>query len=104
MLTLFPVVETALEDGVESEEFKQLMEEDLDNLHNHIEEVKECVDSIAVKKKSFCKVDYADKILTSIYSELIKFEKMDKIKGVPMSKIFIDNIKGILNDKFIICT
>ena len=104
MLTLFPVVETALEDEVESEEFKQLMEEDLDSLHNHIEEVKECVDSIAVKKKSFCKVDYADKILTSIYSELIKFEKMDKIKGVPMSKNFIDNIKGILNDKFIICT
>ena len=49
MLTLFPVVETALEDEVESEEFKQLMEEDLDSLHNHIEEVKECVDSIAVK-------------------------------------------------------
>ena len=61
-MTLFPVVETALEDEVESEEFKQFMEEDLDNLHNHIEEIKECVDSIAVKKKSFFKVDYADKI------------------------------------------
>lgn len=61
-MTFFPVVETALEDEVESEEFKQFMEEDLDNLHNHIEEIKECVDSIAVKKKSFGKVDYADKI------------------------------------------
>ena len=37
--------------------------------------------------------------LTFIYSELIKFESTGKIKGVPMSKNFIDNVKGILNNK-----
>ena len=40
MLSLFPVVETALEDDVESEEFKQFMVKDLDNLYNHVVEVK----------------------------------------------------------------
>ena len=99
MLKLFPVVETALEDEVESAEFKQFMEEDLDNLYNYIEEVKEYGRSIPVKKKYFCKIDYADKVLFFIYSELIKFESTGKIKGVPMSKNFVDNIKGILNNK-----
>ena len=75
------------------------MEEDLDNLYNQIEEVKEYVDSIPVKKKYFCKIDYAHKILTFIYSELIKFESAGKIKGVPRSNNFFDNIKGILNNK-----
>ena len=37
--------------------------------------------------------------LTFIYSKLIKFESTGKIKGVPMSKNFIDNVKGILNNK-----
>ena len=96
MLSLFPVFETALEDDVESEEFKQFMVKDLDNLYNHVEEVKEYVDSIPVKKKSFCKIDYPDKILTFIYSELIKLESTGEIKGVPMSKNFIHSIKGIL--------
>ena len=75
------------------------MEEDLDNLYNQIEEVKEYVDRIPVKKKSFCKIVYAHKILTFVYSELIKFESAGKIKGVPRSKNFFDNIKGILNNE-----
>ena len=37
--------------------------------------------------------------LTFIYSELIKFQSTGKIKVVPMSKNFIGNIKGILNNK-----
>ena len=37
--------------------------------------------------------------LTFIYSEIIKFESTGKIKGAPLSKNFIDNIKGILNNK-----
>ena len=49
-LNLFPVVESALEDEVESEEFKQFIEEDLEGVYNHVKEVKEYVDSIPVKK------------------------------------------------------
>ena len=37
--------------------------------------------------------------LTFIYSELIKFESAGKIKGVPRSKNFFNNIKGILNNE-----
>ena len=78
------------------------MEKDLNDMHTHVE-VKEYVDNIPVKRKSFCKADYyTDKILTFIYSELIKFGSVGKNKGKPMSKIFIDNIKGIINSKICI--
>ena len=44
-------------------------------------------------------MDYTYKILTFIYSELIKFENVGKNKGTAMSKNNIDNIKGIINNK-----
>ena len=43
-LNLFPVVEAALEDEIEPDEFKQFIEEDLNNMYMHIEKVKEYVD------------------------------------------------------------
>ena len=54
-LNLFPEVEAALEDEIESDEFKSFMEEDLNNMHTHVEEVKEYVDNIPVKKIFFIK-------------------------------------------------
>lgn len=72
-------------------------------MNTQVEEVKQYVDNIPLKRKSFCKADcYTDKILTFIYSELIKFESVGKNKGKPMLKIFIDNIKGIINNKIYI--
>ena len=84
MLSLFLVVGIAFEDDIESTELKQFTEDDLGGLYNHVEEVKEYKVSIPVKKNSFCKVDYTNKILTFTFSELIKFEKTGKNKGVPM--------------------
>ena len=54
-MNLFPEVESALEDEIESDEFKSFMEEDLNNMHTHVEEVKEYVDNIPVKKIFFIK-------------------------------------------------
>ena len=54
-MNLFPEVEAALEDEIESDEFKSFMEEDLNNMHTHVEEVKEYVDNIPVKKFFFIK-------------------------------------------------
>ena len=55
LLNLFPVVETALKDEIESDEFKRFMEEDLNDMYTHVEEVKEYVDNIPVKKNIFIK-------------------------------------------------
>ena len=49
VLNLFPVVETVLEDEIESNEFKRFKEEDLNDMYTHVEEIKEYVDNIPVK-------------------------------------------------------
>ena len=90
---LFPVVEGALEDGNASVEFKDFMIEELDNVYSTVEELKETIDNVVVPKKRFVKTDFADKIIGFIYSSLINFAETDKVKGLPLSKNFIDNLK-----------
>ena len=55
LLNLFPVVETALEDEIKSNEFKRFMEEDLNDMYTHVKEIKEYVDNIPVKNFFFIK-------------------------------------------------
>ena len=93
LVDLFPVVESALEDGDANTEFEDFMSEELDNLHSTIDELKETIGYVVVAKKRFVKTDFADKIISFIYSSLIKFPETDKIKGIPMSKNFTDNLK-----------
>ena len=50
-------------------------------------------------KKRFCKTDSSDKIISLIYSSLIKFAETDKVKGISISKNFVDNLKGIMKNK-----
>lgn len=74
------------------------MLEDLGNMYSTISEFKEDVDSVAVARK-FGKYEFLDKTISFIYSTLIKFVETDQVKGMPMSKIFVDNSKGIMRDK-----
>ena len=74
------------------------MLEDLDNMYSTISEFKKYVDSVAVARK-FDKYEFSDKIISFIYSTLIKFVETDQVKGMPMSKIFSDNSKGIMRNK-----
>ena len=74
------------------------MVEDLGNMYSTISEFKEDVDSVAVARK-FGKYEFLDKIISFIYSTLIKFVETDQVKGMPMSKIFVDNSKGIMRNK-----
>ena len=86
---LFPVVERALEDGDTWAEFEDFMLEELDDIYSTVNEMKEDIDNIAVAKKTICKPpDFSDKIISFIYSALIKFVETDKVKGIPMSEKF----------------
>ena len=95
----FPVVEEAIEKRwrVETLEFTDFMAVELDNLYNTIGELKDDIDDVIVKKQRFAneKPNTLDNIIAFVYSSLIKFVSTNKIKGIPMSKNFIDNIKGI---------
>ena len=55
VLNLFPVVETVLENEIESNEFKRFKEEDLNDMYTHVEEMEEYVVNIPLKKIFFIK-------------------------------------------------
>ena len=57
------------------------------------------IDNVVVTKKRFAKIDFADKLIGFIYSTLIDFAETDKVKSLPMSKNFIENLKGIMKNK-----
>ena len=77
----------------ETSEFTDFFENKLENFYPTVEELKEAIDAIVVKKKTFAKVDFADKIISFIYSHLIKFQRPNKMIEISMSKNFIDKFK-----------
>ena len=99
LVELFPVVESVLEDENTSTEFEDFMLEGLDNLYSTVDKLKETIDNVVVTKKRFVKTNFADKIVSFIYSLLIKFDETDKVKGITMSKNLIDNLKGIMKNR-----
>ena len=98
MIELFTAFESALDGVEETLEFKDFFETELDNVYCTVEELKEDID-IVVKRNLLVKVDFADKIITFTYSSLIQFEETNKIEGVLMSKNFMKNIEGVMNNK-----
>ena len=56
---------------------------------------------IVLPKKLFFenKFDFSDKITSFIYLKLIKFVRTNTVKGVSLSKTFIENLKGIIKNK-----
>ena len=68
---------------------------DLNDAYSHLGEVKEAIDELKVILK-IGKFDYIDKILCFIHSANMDFCKTDKVKGIPISEKFIENMKGIL--------
>ena len=99
LIELFPAFGNALDGVEETFEFKGFLETVLDNVYSTVEELKEDIENDVIKRKKSVKVDFADEIITFIYSSLIKFEETKKVKGISVSKNFIQNIKGIMNDK-----
>ena len=99
LVELFPVVESALEYRDTCVEFEDFMSEELDNVYSSVSEMKEDIGNVVVTKKIFCKPpDFSDKIISFIYFLLIKFVETDKVKGIPTSKNFIENLKGIIRN------
>lgn len=99
LIELFPAFGNALDSVGKTFEFKGFLETALDNVNSTVEELKEDIENVVIKRKKFVKVDFADEIITFIYSSLIKLEETKKVKGISVSKNFIQNIKGIMNNK-----
>ena len=99
LLELSPMFERALDNEVMSDEFKNFMSEDLKNVSTTLTELKEDIDHIAISKRSFTDIHFLDKMIAFIYSTLVKFCKTNKIKIIPMSKNFRENLKGIMKNR-----
>ena len=56
--------------GLETLEFTDFFENDRENFYSTVEELKEAIDAIVLKNKTFAKVDFADKIISFVYSHL----------------------------------
>ena len=50
-------------------------------------------------KRILCQKTFSEKLLVFLYSSMIKFCKTDKVKGIPLSKTFIENLKGIISNR-----
>ena len=63
--------------------------------------MKDDINHIVLHKELFFenKFDISEKIISVIYPTLIKFVRINKVKGVPLSKTFIENLKGITKNK-----
>ena len=99
LLELSPMFERALDNGDMSDEFKNFMMEDLEDVYTTLSELKEDIDHIAISKRSIRKIHFLDKMIAFIYSTLVKFCKTNKIKGIPMSKNSTENLKGIIKNR-----
>ena len=93
----FPEVENALDTEDMSEEFKNFL---LENLIDQYPTLRDINHIILPKKPFFAnKFGFSDKIISFTYSTLIKFVRTNKVKGVPLSKTSIENLKGIIKNK-----
>ena len=59
----------------------------------------ETIDNVVAARKRFVKTDFADKIISFIYSSLIRFAETDKVKGIPKRKHFTDDLKVIMKNR-----
>ena len=70
LINLYNNFELALDGGLETLEFTDFFENDRGNFYSTVEELKGAIDAIVLKKKTFAKVDFADKIISFVYSHL----------------------------------
>ena len=87
--------------GDMSEGFKNFLLEDLNDRYLTIREMRDYINNIIWLKKPFCanKFNFSDQVISFIYSALTEFVRINKVKGVPLSKNFIRNLKRIIKIK-----
>ena len=101
LLNIFTDFEDALQDGEPSEEVINFIREDLCNVYDTFNNLRDDIEKISVPKKPFSRKQelFHNKMITFLYSNLISFCITDKVKGIPISTKFISNISAILNER-----
>ena len=76
------------------------MLEDLNNCYSTFQDLREEIDHISIPKRRFAskKTLFSEKIIAFFYSSMINFCKNNRVKGIPLSQKFIENIIAIMED------
>lgn len=102
MINLFEDFESALEIHDPNENVLEFMREDL-QMYETFQSIRENIEKINIPKRPYSKKNlfFRDKMLLFLYSNLIRFHKTDKIKGIPLSKknCFKCNAHTFCNEK-----
>ena len=101
LLEFYPLFEKALDDGDVADEVRNFLLEDLDDCYSTLQELKEKNHYVSLPKKKFDtrKNLFSQKILAFLYSAMVGFCETDKVKEIPLSKNFLENLKGIMTNK-----
>ena len=102
MINLFEDFESALEIHDPNENVLEFMREDL-QMYETFQSIRENIEKINIPKRPYSKktLFFRDKMLLFLYSNLIRFHKTDKIKGIPLSNknCFKGNAHTFCNEK-----
>ena len=101
LLNIFEELEEAFESRTMTDTVMDFLRGDLSEAYETFEHLREDIEKIQVPKKPFARKTeiFKEKMLAFLYSGLISFPITDKIKGLPISQIFISNTVAIMSNK-----
>ena len=104
LIEYYPLFENAIQEGDMCDEVMNFLLEDLNNCYSTLEELREEIDHISIPKKRFNskKALFSEKLIAFLYSSMLKFCKTSKVKGIPLSQKFLENIVAIMEDNLCI--
>ena len=100
LIQVYPIFEKALQEGELCDEMRNFMLEDLDSNYSSLQDLREEIDHISIPKKRFAskKTLFSERLLAFLYSSMVNFCKTNKVKGIPLSQKFIENIRAIMEN------
>ena len=100
LIGFYPLFENALQGGKLCDKVTDFMLEDLNNCYSTCQDLREEIDHISIPKRRFAskKTLFSEKMIAFLYSSMINFCKNNKVKGIPLSQNFIENIIAIMED------
>ena len=104
LIEYYPLFENAIQEGDMCDEVMNFLLEDLNNCYSTLEELREEIDHISIPKKRFNskKALFSEKLIAFLYSSMLKFCKTSKVKRIPLSQKFLENIVAIMEDNICI--
>ena len=74
--------------------------EDLNNCYSTLQDLREEINDISVPKKIFPskKTLFSLKLIAFLHSSMVSFCKTNKVKGIPLSQKFVENIIAIMEN------